>query len=60
VNFLSHDSDSSTNVCIEDNYIESGDDLVAIKSGWDQYGIAVAKPSTNIIEFQELPQLALE
>jgi len=49
VNFLSHDSDSSNNVCIEDNYIESGDDLVAIKSGWDQYGIAVAKPSTNII-----------
>lgn len=43
------DPDSSTNVCIEDNYIESGDDLVAIKSGWDQYGIAVAKPSTNII-----------
>ncbi|GAU19595.1 hypothetical protein TSUD_304080, partial [Trifolium subterraneum] len=43
------DPDSSTNVCIEDNYIESGDDLVAIKSGWDQYGITMAKPSTNII-----------
>ncbi|KAJ1401263.1 Pectin lyase fold/virulence factor [Sesbania bispinosa] len=43
------DPDSSTNVCIEDNYIESGDDLVAIKSGWDQYGITMAHPSSNII-----------
>ncbi|GAV70961.1 Glyco_hydro_28 domain-containing protein [Cephalotus follicularis] len=43
------DPDSSTNVCIEDCYIESGDDLVAIKSGWDQYGIAMARPSSNII-----------
>ncbi|KAH1245851.1 putative polygalacturonase [Glycine max] len=43
------DPDSSTNVCIEDNYIESGDDLVAIKSGWDHYGITMAHPSTNII-----------
>ncbi|XP_047963872.1 probable polygalacturonase [Salvia hispanica] len=42
------DPDSSTNVCIEDCYIESGDDLVAVKSGWDQYGIATAKPSVNI------------
>lgn len=41
-------SDSSTNVCIEDCYIESGDDLVAIKSGWDQYGITMSKPSMNI------------
>ncbi|XP_074309014.1 putative polygalacturonase [Silene latifolia] len=43
------DPDSSTEVCIEDCYIESGDDLVAVKSGWDQYGIAVARPSSNII-----------
>ncbi|XP_072965018.1 probable polygalacturonase [Typha angustifolia] len=43
------DPDSSSQVCIEDCYIESGDDLVAVKSGWDQYGIAVAHPSTNII-----------
>ncbi|KAL5703717.1 hypothetical protein ACHQM5_022239 [Ranunculus cassubicifolius] len=42
------DPDSSTNVCIEDCYIESGDDLVAIKSGWDQYGIKMARPSSNI------------
>ncbi|MQM18359.1 hypothetical protein Taro_051348 [Colocasia esculenta] len=43
------DPDSSTNVCIEDCYIESGDDLVAVKSGWDQYGMAMARPSSNII-----------
>ncbi|CAL9227844.1 unnamed protein product [Arabidopsis halleri] len=43
------DPDSSTNVCIEDCYIESGDDLVAVKSGWDQYGMAVARPSSNIV-----------
>ncbi|KAF5745126.1 polygalacturonase [Tripterygium wilfordii] len=43
------DPDSSTNVCIEDCYIESGDDLVAVKSGWDQYGITMACPSSNII-----------
>ncbi|KAJ4834212.1 hypothetical protein Tsubulata_049105 [Turnera subulata] len=43
------DPDSCTNVCIEDCYIESGDDLVAVKSGWDQYGIKMARPSSNII-----------
>ncbi|XP_024017755.1 probable polygalacturonase [Morus notabilis] len=43
------DPDSSSNVCIEDCYIESGDDLVAVKSGWDQYGIKMAWPSSNII-----------
>lgn len=42
-------ADSSSNVCIEDCYIRSGDDLVAIKSGWDEYGIAVGHPSSNII-----------
>lgn len=36
-------------MCIEDCYIESGDDLVAVKSGWDQYGIATAHPSSDII-----------
>ncbi|RWW05424.1 hypothetical protein GW17_00031301 [Ensete ventricosum] len=43
------DPDSSSHVCIEDCYIESGDDLVAVKSGWDHYGIAVAHPSSNIV-----------
>ncbi|KAK4791060.1 hypothetical protein SAY86_031473 [Trapa natans] len=42
------DPDSSTNVCIEDCYIESGDDLVAVKSGWDHYGMSMARPSSNI------------
>ncbi|KAL1833033.1 hypothetical protein ACET3Z_002684 [Daucus carota] len=40
--------DSSDNVCIEDCYIRTGDDLIAIKSGWDRYGIDFARPSTNI------------
>ncbi|XVF16986.1 hypothetical protein REPUB_Repub10bG0078000 [Reevesia pubescens] len=42
------DPGSSSNVCIEDCYIESGDDLIAVKSGWDQYGIRMARPSSNI------------
>ncbi|KAM0881994.1 hypothetical protein ACQ4PT_032610 [Festuca glaucescens] len=43
------DPDSSSEVCVEDCYIESGDDLVAVKSGWDQYGISVGRPSSNIV-----------
>ncbi|XP_031492234.1 probable polygalacturonase [Nymphaea colorata] len=42
------DPDSSSNVCIEDSYINTGDDLVAIKSGWDEYGIAYNRRSSNI------------
>ncbi|XP_010679489.1 probable polygalacturonase isoform X2 [Beta vulgaris subsp. vulgaris] len=42
------DPDSSNDVCIEDCYISTGDDLVAVKSGWDEYGISFARPSTNI------------
>lgn len=42
-------ADSSDDVCIEDCYISTGDDLIAIKSGWDEYGIAFGRPSTNII-----------
>lgn len=34
---------------IEDCYISVGDDGIAIKSGWDQYGIAYSRPSTNIL-----------
>jgi len=41
-------TDSSSNVCIEDSYISTGDDLVAIKSGWDEYGIAYGRPSSHI------------
>lgn len=41
-------TDSSSNVCIEDSYISTGDDLVAVKSGWDEYGIAYNRPSRDI------------
>ncbi|XP_042025618.1 probable polygalacturonase [Salvia splendens] len=42
------DPDSSTDVCIEDTYISTGDDLVAVKSGWDEYGISYGRPSRGI------------
>ncbi|KAK1278589.1 putative polygalacturonase [Acorus gramineus] len=42
------DPDSSTDVCIEDCYISTGDDIIAIKSGWDEHGISYARPSSNI------------
>lgn len=43
------DPDSCENVVIENCYISVGDDGIAIKSGWDQYGIKYGKPSTNIV-----------
>eukprot|EP00249_Psilotum_nudum_P013877 c24562_g2_i1 orf=1022-2473(+) len=43
------DPDSSSNVCIEDCYISNGDDLIALKSGWDEYGIAFGHPTSNVI-----------
>uniref|UniRef100_A0A0E0ESL9 Chlorophyll a-b binding protein, chloroplastic n=1 Tax=Oryza meridionalis TaxID=40149 RepID=A0A0E0ESL9_9ORYZ len=43
------DPDSCENVVIKNCYISVGDDGIAIKSGWDQYGIAYGRPSTNII-----------
>ncbi|OIW02828.1 hypothetical protein TanjilG_29604 [Lupinus angustifolius] len=42
------DPDSTSNVCIEDSYISVGDDIVAVKSGWDEYGISYGRPSSNI------------
>lgn len=42
------DPDSSSNVCIEDCFIATGDDLVAVKSGWDEYGISYGRPSYDI------------
>lgn len=41
--------DSCNDVCIEDCYINTGDDSIAIESGWDEYGIAFGHPSFNII-----------
>jgi hypothetical protein len=40
--------DSSTNVCINHCYVRNGDDVIAIKSGWDEYGISFDRPSSNI------------
>lgn len=36
---------------IEDCYTSVGDDGITIKSGWDEYGIAYGRPSTNILFF---------
>ncbi|XP_051132615.1 probable polygalacturonase [Andrographis paniculata] len=41
--------DSCTNTRIEDTYIVSGDDCVAIKSGWDEYGIKYGMPTKHMI-----------
>ena len=42
------DPDSSRNVLIEDSSYVGDDDCVAIKSGWDCFGIDYGKPSVNI------------
>ncbi|XP_052209814.1 probable polygalacturonase [Diospyros lotus] len=41
--------DSCSNVRIEDCYIVSGDDCVAVKSGWDEYGIAFGMPTKQVV-----------
>ncbi|KAI3923875.1 hypothetical protein MKW92_011739 [Papaver armeniacum] len=40
--------DSSDSVCIENCTISVGYDAIALKSGWDQYGIAYGRPTTNV------------
>eukprot|EP00897_Mesotaenium_endlicherianum_P001297 jgi/Mesen1/1195/ME000128S00170 len=40
--------DSSSEVLMQDLYIATGGEAVAIKSGWDEYGIAYGMPSKNI------------
>ncbi|KAL7573746.1 hypothetical protein ACA910_007780 [Epithemia clementina (nom. ined.)] len=42
------DPDSSTNVLIEDSTYAGGDDCVAIKSGWDCFGISFGRPTVNV------------
>lgn len=42
------DPDSSRNVVIEDSSYVGGDDCVAIKSGWDCYGVEYGVPSRDI------------
>ena len=39
----------SAKVCIRDCFISVGDDLISIKSGWDEYGIAYGRPSSDIV-----------
>lgn len=39
---------STSDVLIEDSFFSTGDDGVAIKSGWDCYGVNVGVPSNNI------------
>lgn len=34
---------------IQDCYIVSGDDCIAVKSGWDQYGIKVGMPNKQLV-----------
>ncbi|TXG71008.1 hypothetical protein EZV62_005943 [Acer yangbiense] len=41
--------DSCTNTRIEDCYIVSGDDCIAVKSGWDQYGNKVGMPTQQLV-----------
>lgn len=41
--------DSCSDTKIQDCHIVSGDDCIAVKSGWDEYGIAFGMPSENII-----------
>ncbi|CAI9761481.1 unnamed protein product [Fraxinus pennsylvanica] len=40
--------DSSEYVCIENSDISTGYDAIALKSGWDEYGIAYGKPTSNV------------
>ncbi|TYI69291.1 hypothetical protein E1A91_D08G144400v1 [Gossypium mustelinum] len=41
--------DSCTNTRIEDCYIVSGDDCIAVKSGWDEYGIKFGMPTKQLL-----------
>ncbi|KAF3456287.1 hypothetical protein FNV43_RR00937 [Rhamnella rubrinervis] len=40
--------DSSNDVCIEDCIISTGYDAIALKSGWDEYGIDYGRPTKNV------------
>ncbi|RWW09686.1 hypothetical protein GW17_00026812, partial [Ensete ventricosum] len=39
---------SCSNFCIQDCSISVGHDAIAVKSGWDKYGISFNRPSSNI------------
>ncbi|XP_027936724.1 probable polygalacturonase isoform X1 [Vigna unguiculata] len=40
--------DSSEHVCIDNSNISTGHDAIVLKSGWDQYGVAYGKPTSNV------------
>ncbi|KAH6784022.1 Pectin lyase-like superfamily protein [Perilla frutescens var. hirtella] len=40
--------DSCTNSRIRDSYVVSGDDCIAVKSGWDEYGIKFGRPTKGL------------
>ncbi|GFZ21766.1 pectin lyase-like superfamily protein [Actinidia rufa] len=40
--------DSSDSVCIENCSISTGYDAIALKSGWDEYGIAYDRPTESV------------
>ncbi|GAA0148291.1 lyase [Lithospermum erythrorhizon] len=40
--------DSSEHVCIENSNISTSHDAISLKSGWDEYGIAYGRPTTNV------------
>ncbi|KAK9139279.1 hypothetical protein Scep_008960 [Stephania cephalantha] len=47
--------DSSNNVCIVNCTISVSHDAIVLKSGWDEYGIAYGKPTTDVqIKFVHL------
>ncbi|KAL7200385.1 hypothetical protein ACSBR1_032335 [Camellia fascicularis] len=40
--------DSCDHVCIENSNISMGYDAIVLKSGWDEYGIAYGRPTTDV------------
>ncbi|MBA0640085.1 hypothetical protein Goklo_023058, partial [Gossypium klotzschianum] len=40
---------SCTNVRNEDSYRVSGDDCIAVRSGWDEYGISFGMPTKQLV-----------
>lgn len=47
--FVSSSPDSCNNIRIEDCFIVSGDDCIAVKSGWDHYGYNYGMPTENLV-----------
>lgn len=43
------DPDSSSDVLIGNVVIDNGDDCIAVKSGWNQAGVAYGVPTTNVV-----------